>query len=473
MQDQGLRELASLCQGEYFAAETSPFHLGDIYLKFAAGKERDGGIGADFDVIYKEASFFLIILVLVLFLILEVSWLRLRFEMIWQSIRKRATQASSILSICALMLTNMQAQGSVEKEFVKAKKFADQGNYDEAISFWEKLSKYPHLSSRKAQSMIAFNHAMSLKKSAQVAAESPAEDLLYEALSSCRQAQTLFLKSARLMSDFKRANQQLQQLDAFMRVLEKKIEQQEAKDDQLNAELQKILEQLMKLKEAQQQFEKDVITKGRLNQRRKKKRPKEQKVLDEQTTPSSEEIKEYSDQQEVFAQEGQEIYEAFVKIDRRMLSMISSEGSDQLPIESLLKEPVELMEKAVASQKKAQEFLGKFDLWWPATQRQREAVSWMEQILNLFPQQDNASSENSEDWEEMDEDYEDWEESEEGNPSNTSASLSSQMSGYSEIQDMPAPNFSAEEIMAEELQNQQFREQTRAKSKMGKVKKDW
>ena len=41
------------------------------------------------------------------------------------------------------------------------------------------------------------------------------------------------------------------------------------------------------------------------------------------------------------------------------------------------------------------------------------------------------------------------------------------------MQPLPTPNFSAEDILMEEVSSRQFREQQRDKANAGKVEKDW
>ena len=69
-------------------------------------------------------------------------------------------------------------------------------------------------------------------------------------------------------------------------------------------------------------------------------------------------------------------------------------------------------------------------------------------------------------------DDEDWEMTEEGEYDESMPSQGD-FARSSEMQPLPAPNYSVEEILGEEAESQQFRQQTRARASAGKVEKDW
>ena len=80
----------------------------------------------------------------------------------------------------------------------------------------------------------------------------------------------------------------------------------------------------------------------------------------------------------------------------------------------------------------------------------------------------------SDDSEGYDEDYVEGEDS-----SEVAASMTASMSAQgdfkqdAEMQALPLPNYSAEEILKEEMGSQQFREEQRAKANAAKVERDW
>ena len=69
------------------------------------------------------------------------------------------------------------------------------------------------------------------------------------------------------------------------------------------------------------------------------------------------------------------------------------------------------------------------------------------------------------------EDYEYMDESEEG--MNSSEPMEGDFAAGSEMQALPIPNYSAEDILMEEQGSQQFREQKRASANAAKVEKDF
>ncbi|MBL7077769.1 MAG: VWA domain-containing protein [Kiritimatiellae bacterium] len=99
-----------------------------------------------------------------------------------------------------------------------------------------------------------------------------------------------------------------------------------------------------------------------------------------------------------------------------------------------------------------------------------------EQLAAEDQQKDAQSQPNDDQGDPSDMGDEDWEMAEEGEyDESMSSSMPAQgdFAQASDMQPLPAPNYSADEILSEEKESQQFREQKRAKASASKVEKDW
>ena len=123
-------------------------------------------------------------------------------------------------------------------------------------------------------------------------------------------------------------------------------------------------------------------------------------------------------------------------------------------------------------QKKALDSLPNVPAWEIVRANQNLAGEKILQILDLLAN-DSSQSDDEGDWEDYEDewDMEDYEEGEEGMPS--SQMIQGDLAAGSEMQPLPIPNYSAEELLMEEMGNLQFRQEQRAKSQAGKVEKDW
>ncbi|MEM9444617.1 MAG: VWA domain-containing protein [Verrucomicrobiota bacterium] len=474
LQERGLLELERLSKGsKYVSVKTSPFHLGDMYLDFAKDKKRDGGIGSNFDIVYQEAAFFFIIVSLILLLWVEFLFFVGQGDQKWLLLKQKLVKRRTLL--VALLVVSQSCfaddNNSPSLLFERAMKLTAEGKYEEAQMLWNELANHSEMTSSKPQAVIALNLALTTKREIKEIVDQSKEELLETALIKCNKAEQYLLQAARLRPDYARPGMQLQELDRLRQNIYNKIEEKKSEEEEADQELQQIIELLRQLKDDQKNFQTEVIEKGKLKQRRQRKIPKEMKQRLIESVPTTGQVEAYVLKQEALHERGVDMHIRFLELDKKMKAITYALPSESF--ESILNEPIALMNKALESQKRAVQFLNEFNTWWPATQRQEDAVRLMNKILTLFPQQDGGFSDQySDDWEEA-EDFEEWDESESGDASSLSSRSEGPMQSFTELQTMPAPNFSAEEIMAQELENQQFREEERTKSSLGKVEKDW
>jgi hypothetical protein len=110
---------------------------------------------------------------------------------------------------------------------------------------------------------------------------------------------------------------------------------------------------------------------------------------------------------------------------------------------------------------------------WPAARgEQAVAEQLIEEILSLLSNNSSDESEGDE-WDEMNEEGE-YEYSDEMDESMMSSMpMEGDFAAGGEMQTLPLPNYSAEDILMEEQGNLQFRQQQRASANAAKVEKDY
>ena len=141
-------------------------------------------------------------------------------------------------------------------------------------------------------------------------------------------------------------------------------------------------------------------------------------------------------------------------------------------MESLLTEPLKLMAKVPTAMERAGGLLATWNSWPAARAEQQIAEQLIEEILSLLGDSSSDESEGDE-WDEMDEDGE-YEYSDEMDESMMSSMpMEGDFAAGGEMQALPVPNYSAEDILMEEQGSLQFRQQQRAKANAGKVEKDY
>ena len=83
----------------------------------------------------------------------------------------------------------------------------------------------------------------------------------------------------------------------------------------------------------------------------------------------------------------------------------------------------------------------------------------------------NRDDEGEGEWD--DEDWEEYVDTDPGEAVASSLPMKGEFREDSLMQPLPVPNFSAEDVLMEEMGSQQFRQEQRAKANAGKVEKDW
>ena len=291
-----------------------------------------------------------------------------------------------------------------------------------------------------------------------------------EALAAASYSRDAFLQAARERQGFRRASMRLDALAGMVEELIGLVEEEEEKEHEQEAAIEALLERIQALLDAQLEL-KALVTDADVDRRPINRRPamasneagKEPLNVDRRSI-------EFENQQLNFVEEGHGIQETMIEMDESF--SLADEALEDLPVpevESIMKRPLELMDQALDVQKDSAELLSQWQYWPSARSRQTVAAERLQEIIDLFAS--NSDSEGEGEWEE--EEWDDYSEGEDGEGISSSLPMQGDFRKDALMQASPIPSFSAEEVLMEEVESQQFRQQQRAKANAGKVEKDW
>lgn len=446
-QKDALLDLARQCSGsEYVNAGTVPYHLGEIYQNFSDGKETSAMDGDSGYTVYREGAFFLIPLALIFAVLAHPTYWRGAFRFVF------------VLAILGLSLESQSYSQESEFSFESASRDFEEGRYEEANMAFAWLQD--QASDTATHAALSFNLGLVAWKQSDAQREQSPRDALAYAM----RAREAFLLAARESPDFQRAKLRLSQLVQVIGELEKIVADEEEREQEENDAMQELLERIEALLVAQKELRSDNVSVDTI--RTTKRRGKLAGAPEAIMEPANGKLlsRSFSDSQELLLREGKSIQKMMKDLD----SLLSEGTEPGANVETLLAAPLALMQQAIDGQESAVELFGLWQNWPMARNRQEAVEKRLQEILDLF-----ASSEAEEgdegDWE----DYEDYEMGEEGEGMPSSMAMEGDLKSDAQMQALPLPNYSAEEILSEEMGSQQFRQEQRAKANAGKVKKDW
>ncbi len=218
LEDALLRNLSTTYpNAEYIAAETKPFHLGQLYNEYAADKSTLAGNANSGKLIYQEAAIFFLIPGLICLLLAE-RW----------SARSLGSSAIVLsLFFCGFPQASVRAETALhplETDFDKTTLLIEGENYDEALETLNSIIEqcaYGQLSTEQMAASL-FNRGLCLiKLSVQQAEQSPGG-----ALELAKKARLAFLKSKAYKPDFERAGLRIELSSTWIQELKGLIEEE-------------------------------------------------------------------------------------------------------------------------------------------------------------------------------------------------------------------------------------------------------
>ncbi|MEM6912221.1 MAG: VWA domain-containing protein [Verrucomicrobiota bacterium] len=440
-------------RARYAGVGTRPFHLGSLYQEEASGKPVQATAQEAGQLVYQEAAGFFLVPALCLLLLTEGRG-RLGFR--WWG-------RGMLLMGWSWAPLKSRAEEPFRSAFEAAVLKMEAGQYEVASSDFAQL--YAQSASRAQPAQLAamqLNLGLSLLKLSQAqAGENPVL-----ALAHAEQAQRAFLSAKRYAPEGVRAGARLEASAQVVAALRQQLAAQEQAEEALQERLQALVERLQVLWQAQGALRQETLAADG-----ERGRPRPQRNAPPAVPPENAPALSLKFQQEQASLRaaGESLQEEMGAIDAALAG--SSLGG--LPgMETLLQEPLELMGRAVAAQTRAEGQLAGWGSWPAARGEQLLAERALQAILDLLGGNQSSQGEGEEEeWEDYEEDYDYADEDSESQSS--SQPSSGDLAMGAEMQELPVPNYSVEDILAEEEGNLQFRQQERAKASAGQVEKDY
>ncbi|MBP83542.1 MAG: VWA domain-containing protein [Verrucomicrobiales bacterium] len=454
LKDKELRELVrGIDNAAYQSVGASSFDLAGLYLEYVAEKPASGGSGDQTYVTYREAGFPLMILALLLLIIAEG-------RVIPKITINKTASARVVLLGFFLMVSTYATELGVEARLNDALTHQKAGRYSEALESFALIVEEggSRLMNNKQLATIAFNEGLCYLAQA----ESQASQEPKAALGLVMQARSRFLNARRMKPDFDRAGQRLDPVAQMIVDYQKKITEEEQRQQEIEEKMQALIEMLQALLESQTELRSDVPS-----------RPQQPRGPSTQSldSPENAAVKSthFTSDQLHLIETANNVRVFMGQLDQAM----TPKGIDieQLPV-SILHEPLQLIAEAIEAQNRAAEQLRQWTSWPDARLQQQIAIDKIKSILDLLAS-DQSEDWDEGDWEDWEEDWDDMEFSDSEGGMNASMDGQGDLAAGAEMQALPLPNYSVEDILMEEQGSLQFRQQQRAVANKGKVEKDW
>lgn len=359
-----------------------------------------------------------------------------------------------------LMASTYATELGVEARLNDALTHQKAGRYSEALESFALIVEEggSRLMNNKQLATIAFNEGLCYLAQA----ESQASQEPKAALGLVMQARSRFLNARRMKPDFDRAGQRLDPVAQMIVDYQKKITEEEQRQQEIEEKMQALIEMLQALLESQTELRSDVPS-----------RPQQPRGPSTQSldSPENAAVKSthFTSDQLHLIETANNVRVFMGQLDQAM----TPKGIDieQLPV-SILHEPLQLIAEAIEAQNRAAEQLRQWTSWPDARLQQQIAIDKIKSILDLLAS-DQSEDWDEGDWEDWEEDWDDMEFSDSEGGMNASMDGQGDLAAGAEMQALPLPNYSVEDILMEEQGSLQFRQQQRAVANKGKVEKDW
>ena len=428
LEDAALREFAQQSpRVDYLPVGTSAFNLGQIYLDYSKDKQVEASDSESGIVVYKEAAIFFLIPALILLLLSER----------WGARGLQLTNALILVGLLGLV-PKADAVEAFRDGFESAALVLQEGKFEEAATLFADLhtNATDNQANREQLAAIQFNRGLALVGQA-------SQQLNPQlALAQLQQAQRAFLSAMRSAPDLQRAGIRIELTAERVYELQRQIAEADDQNSKLNEMMQELLARLQVLLKAQTDLRHEI-----------------------EKTPNR--ASASIPKQQTLTKETEDIQQFMQEIDEMM--QIDIDGI--APQDTLLSEPLRLIEFAKIAQTTAAEFLAEANNWRNGTEAQLEAEQHIEAILGLLASDSQETESEPQETDDMGEDYDYMDDDMDG--MSGSEAMEGDFAASSEMQELPVPNYSAEDILLEEQGNQQFREQKRASANAGKVEKDF
>jgi hypothetical protein len=429
-------------RAQYTPVATAPFDLGQLYREYASDKQKVATDDETGFTVYRDASLYFLAPALLLLLLAECWGL------------KGLQLGHAVAFTLLLTLSPADAANSyAESEFNAAKELMVAGKYEEASTKFAEL--YQQLSDTdSSNAMLAatsFNRGLCLHELSHNNFQESAETAQSYAL----QAQQAFLTAKRYDASFARAGQRIVSTAKWLGELEIILKAQDNAAAEMEEEIKALIEQLTKILASQQNLRESV-------------KSAENKHKDTASPEIVTLTKQFSSEQSAIFTESQAAKAKMKELHGKLVIPIPNKE-----IESIMTQPMKYMDQVISIQTNLVSSLKERGQWTSSRTQQSSSEKLLQKIIEMLSggaqQSSDEESEESED--ETDVEYEYSEE--ESESSMSSEAMQGDFSSSSQMQALPVPNYSAEDILQEEQSNLQFRQQKRASQNAGKVEKDY
>ncbi|MDG1301592.1 MAG: VWA domain-containing protein [Opitutae bacterium] len=458
LDDATLRDLAAQSiNAEYVAVGNQVFDLGQIYVNYVAEREVSVSEGEEGIIAYQEGAVFFMMPALLLLLLSEC----------WGAKGLQFGQAFIFVGLLTCMPEGEAATSQLQAQFADASKLYTDGSFVEAETLFSALALAGDSTSMTPSDLAAvqLNRGLCLMELSRAESEASAE----LGLGYAQQAQLAFLAAKRYTPQMDRSGIRLESTTAWVSELQVRIAAEAQEQDEMQAQMEQLVELLQALLAAQQELRQKVVD-GDVNRRHSKraiKAPPPSAI--EAPADAAANAPFFVKSERELQVEAERMYVDMQQLD----TQITPPVIDGIPaMESLLAEPLKLMAKVAPAMERAAGLLANGNTWPAGRAEQQIAEQLIEEILDLLGN-DSSDESDGDEFDEM-EDYEDYEYSDEMDESMMSSMpMNGDFAAGGEMQALPVPNYSADDILMEEQGSLQFRQQQRAKANAGKVEKDY
>ncbi len=457
LDDAALHDLASKSgRVSYMATGTRPFDLGLLYQNFSMKRPHEAAETATGVRVYQEAAIFLMIPALIFLLFTEL----------WGAMGLRLAGGAALFSIIFIAPSETRAEG-FKASFKQAVALMDQGDYEKADTQFSEIQE--NVSSREAGpaeiGVLQFNRGLCLLK----ISENQTAISTTEALSTVLEAQRAFLAARRSAPDLRRAGVCLEMTAAVLATIREKVAAEEKANQEMQEELQKLVEKLQALLDAQEALRTEVASNdvSRNNQRRGAKATPAEPVI---APPDAAALGEDFSRKEAALETMSREVEADMKVlDKKMTTPMPG----MPPTESVLTEPLKLMPTVEDAQARVTTELKVWEVWPAARNHGQQAEKTLREIIEMLANSNPDAGDSDKDSDQMDEDGENQETDNTQPAMPDSKPADGDLEAGAEMQELPVPNYSADDILKEEQGSLQFRQQKRSGANAAKVEKDY
>lgn len=446
LEDASLTHFSQLSsRSQYIPVATSPFNLGQIYADYAKDKATVSSDHRNGYTTYQDASMFLLTPALILLILAECWGLK-------------GLQIGHTVALCFVFYQSpiAAAVNNYQSQFHTASSLMQDAQYTKAAEEFQDL--YQQLNDHQVDSKIlaacTFNQGLCYYQLSQLQVGESATT----AHQYASRAQQLFLAAKRYDKGFIRASKRIISTTQWLTELDLILRNKQQVEDQIAKEIQALTDELKSILDAQTKLTTSVLDSER----------KQRKLS---ATEIADLIQLYPLTQQALITRTTASKAVMLKLHSQLAIHSPDKKTDQRP-ESIMTLPIQHIDQVISIQQSASKALTSKAQWSAARSQQNNAISLIKKIIEILSGSSGSNSENEE--EDTDDEEAEYEEAEEENESSMSSeSTQGDLSASSQMQDLPEPNYSADDILKEEQSNLQFRQEKRAKKNASKVKKDY